>query len=134
MNEPDYIHSLNQKGGLSPVLLSDRDEVVEYLTGKSPLPNTIDEGVRVKTMVNRSQLNACKVEVVGGSAKVAKKREVKAKEKQGEREKKVCEVILEHERNIACKKNFLQIQGKSFLQVLKLAHEIDKEKQKAHDV
>ena len=92
MRQPDYIRASNQ-AGLPPVLLPDRDDVVEYLTGKKPRSNAINEMVRGETMIKRSQLKAGKVVAVGGSAQEAKKREVKAEEKRATREKKVCEII-----------------------------------------
>ena len=62
MRQPDYIRASNQ-AGLPPVLLPDRDEVAEYMTGRRARANAINEMVRGETMIKRSQLKAGKVVV-----------------------------------------------------------------------
>jgi len=66
MRQPDYIRASNQ-AGLPPVLLPDRDDVVEYLTGKKTRSNSINEMVRGETMIKRSQLKAGKVVPASGA-------------------------------------------------------------------
>lgn len=117
------------------ILLGDREEVAEYLTGRRQRAEGIDERVRGETMVKRSQLKSGKVVSAGGAgAAEQRKRESKADEKREKRDRKTFEILMEHERKIAGKTNCLQSQGRSFLQVLQLAHKLTGNEERAKDM
>ena len=84
------------------------------MTGVRTRSDAIDEMVKGETMVKRSQLMRSGGKIVP-AVDPNRKRESKAEEKRERREKRVCEVLMEHERKIAGKTNCLQSQGRSFL-------------------
>ncbi len=69
------------------------------MTGKKQMADGIDEKVRGDTIVKRSQLKAG----AKGTTGDARKREAKAEERRERREKKLYEVIMEHEKKISGK-------------------------------
>ena len=84
LRPPEYVRAANE-AGMPVVLLGDREDASEYLAGKKPRVDAIDEKVRGETMIKRSQMKT------GGriqppvSSEAARKRDAKADEKRRER-------------------------------------------------
>ncbi len=63
-----------------------------------------------------------------------RRRDIKAEEKKEQREKRVCDILVENEKKIAGKTTCLQSQGRSFLQVLQLAYKLTGHEDKSKEI
>ncbi len=122
-----------QQMAIPLVQIMDRDAIVEYFCGKKAFAEAIDETVRVETQIKRSSIKAGRVNVVTGQDLV-RRRDIKAEEKKEQREKRVCDILVENEKKIAGKTTCLQSQGRSFLQVLQLAYKLTGHEDKSKEI
>lgn len=132
LKQQDFKNACQQMA-IPLVQIMDRDAIVEYFCGKKAFAEAIDETVRVETQIKRSSIKAGRVNVVTGQDLV-RRRDIKAEEKKEQREKRVCDILVENEKKIAGKTTCLQSQGRSFLQVLQLAYKLTGHEDKSKEI